>query len=58
MCEPEGAGVSMSMARLAIAVAIACVLATPAAAQVDLSGEWAARQHEDAARAWRRSGGR
>ena len=38
----------MTMARLAVAVAIACGSATPATAQVDLSGEWAARQHEDA----------
>lgn len=40
MCEPEGAGVSISVARLAIGVAIAGVLATPAEAQVDLTGEW------------------
>ena len=33
--------------RFAIATAIALGLAAPAAAQVDLTGEWAARQHED-----------
>jgi len=37
----------MKMVRLAVAVAIACGLAAPATAQVDLTGEWAARQHED-----------